>query len=554
MGVDYVDTDPDRRPAAHKNGPSVGEVTDPFRGASYDVTAIYKNIETDIFDLNARLSPECQAYVSRKAVLKRVRKLWPMYVDAGRMRPDRALRKYMPVGEGFVTQDGLSPIERMDVVEIDDWEFDLFTIIEGGHAADAFTPEALTKAIEFKKGHATVRLTATVAIDVETRCVLAVHTTPFRPSTPGSVSALRGVLTDKSRLAALCGCASDWPMHGMPGEVSTDGGPAFKGDFAAAVRKLGLERRQAGADPRMRGHVESFFERFMGLCQIFTGQSFSNVVKKGDYPAEQAASMMADDFRKLLVRFIVDDYHHSKNDGLADLTPYRAWRQAKNQLNPSVNDFQRFVAFGVPVDNRTIDKSGITFLRLQYIHPSMGILHGAVGRRRLGIIFDPHDLGTILVRVPKDLREHFGERQSYLPFTAAGMEGVSVDEHMRNNAEILRAAREAYTEGLPYRIGAHKAFLAASEAALRRAGMPSDELTSKEWDAFLAAIERGGERLVQPRTVPSGTPMGLDAGPDTLGDSLDETAPAPTATPEAGPDRSRFAKSINLLFEDEDEE
>ncbi|WAP70070.1 integrase core domain-containing protein [Jiella pelagia] len=130
-------------------------------------------------------------------------------------------------------------------------------------------------------------------------------------------------------MAKWAGCRSDWAMFGRFECLATDGGPPFRDEFEDAVRHCRSGRSLPDQDPRMRGTIESFFRLFRRLCRYFTGQSFSNVVEKGDYEAEEMASLVFEGLVRAAIVFIVDSYHHRKHRGLGGRTPYAVWNEAR---------------------------------------------------------------------------------------------------------------------------------------------------------------------------------------------------------------------------------
>jgi transposase InsO family protein len=524
--------------------------------AKPEITEVYASVQSDIQLLNGRLSPESQVYVSERAVRRRVRKLTPMFLDLGRLGPDRTARKYSPVGDGLITLDGLTELSRMDRVEMDDWEMDLHVVVPHKHARDRLTAKGRRKLKQMRKDKETVRCTVTVGIDVVTKCIVALSVSPFAPSVVGSKSALRMIVADKSKLAAFAEAASDWPMCARPLEIATDAGPAFRGDFHESVIGLGIEHRFPAGGPTSRGTIEAFFRTFKRFCRKFTGQAFANVVEKGDYPAEQLASLLVEDLQKLLIRFIVDDYHHRPHRGLAGKRPYTAWHEAGNDLGPLPDHFQKMIAFGIPLQDRKISAAGVRYLHADYKHPKMGRLHSLVRGGSLTVIVDPHDMGTMLVRIPDEFKPEFPDDDGYLVFEAQGLHGTSVAEHVTDNSVLLKIEREENQAGLPFRLGAHRAMTAAAEQARKRANVPPDELPRQQYERFVRAIESHSARVVAARIVPSAEPMD-GAGPDGLGRVIAVPQRARLARPDdaaraAGSPMSSLARSINR-YDEEDE-
>lgn len=513
---------------------------------------VFTRVETDLMILNRRLPPGEQVTVAESTIRRRIRKLPPLLVDLAHLGPKRTELKYAPVGKGLISVDGLTPLARMDRVEMDDWEMDLFTILGDRRVRPHLTPAVRAEERRLKKNRTVVRCTVTVAIDVVTKCVVGLHVTPFAPSTAGSKSALLSILADKNGIAKLAGASSQWPMTSRPGEVSTDGGPAFGREFHETLGKLRIEHRLPGKDPRTRGTIESFFRTLKRLCRIYTGQSFSNVVEKGDYQSERLASLLSEDIYLRLVRFIVDEYHHRPHDGLGGMRPFEAWRRADNDLDPPPDHFNRLLAFGLAVRNRVVAVDGVTFLHARYQHPLMGKLRGFLGDRRVTIVTDPNDMGRILVSVPPDLRTHFPGEGAYLVFEADDADGVPVVEWLHENRQLRAFEKAEKLAGNPFRLMAHHDLMKDAEEARRRAGVPSHVVSEEQFNRMVRMVERRGHVAVMRRPVPAGPAMGGDVGPGRIGNSVatprgGRRRPGTTTQPPAALDGS-----VNLYGEDDE--
>lgn len=510
---------------------------------------IYENVLLRLEHENRNREPEDRLSVSEPAVRRRVRKLDPLFKDAGRLGEERARRKYTPVGQGLESVNGIEPLERMDRVEIDDWEMDLFTLVNGKHARDKLSPKARVAAKDVIRA---TRCTVTVAIDVATRCVVGLNVSPSEPSVAGARGALRSVLVDKTPLAQAAKCRCDWPMFAKPREVATDGGPVFKGEFHESVERLGIGHRYPGGNPTRRATVESFFRMLKAFCRRFTGQSFSNVVKRGDYEAAKLASLFAVDLEALLVKFIVDYYHERSHSELGGVRPRTAWETAANMLTAPPDPIQRQVGFGIRLDDRTIDAAGVTFLHIQYRHDKMALLHGSVGKRRLTAIVDPHDLRSILVRVPEEAKRNLDGEGDYMVFTArTEFRGVSALRHMNNNATLRVLQSLESAAGQSIRQDALRSIKSAAEKARIRAGVPSDILSAETYLKLFAEFERGGSKATKPRPAPTGPPMSADDEPGILGESMARPAgPVREVRPVTAPGVT--PRSINRYSEDDE--
>ncbi len=468
---------------------------------------VYEDVLTDLKEMNEGKPEEEWATVGETAVLRRINKLEPFKVRAGREGVDRAMRHFTSVGQGL---DITEPLRR---VEMDDWEMDLHVLVE---------KSSVWKALSKKQRDLVprVRCSATVAIDVATRAIVGFNMTAAAPSTVRSKAALRSVLVDKSDFSAWAGAKSTWHMYGRGFDVATDGGPAFRGDFALAVIRSRMKHVLPEQDPRMRGTIESFFRLFRRLCRFFAGQAFSNVVEKGEYDAEKMASLTVDELYRLAVRFIVDLYHHRKHRGLEGRTPFAVWNErAAKGLRPPFSEKEIIAAFGIRAE-ATIDKHGVLYMGNSYQGGANGepnliaALHRILPNPKVSIVVDPFDLKTLFVCVPRAYRDHpeLGNEDFVLAECLnPAVHGRTLDDLLSADANVRALAKREEAAGRPFRLGAHKDLRDAGEMTRARAGHPEFTFTQSEYDRAIAAMDRKG-RAALGRVEYGADPID-DAGP-----------------------------------------
>ena len=247
----------------------------------------------------------------------------------------------------------------------------------------------------------------------------------------------------------------------------------------------------------MRGTMKSFFRTFKRLCRYFAGHAFKDVVEKGDYPAEQMASLVVEQVQMAAVRFIVDYYHHRKHRGLEGGTPYGRWLELSGKgMPPDLPAQQLKVAFGFRA-KRAISKHGIESLGLSYNSNPLAFLHGLVGAQRVDTIVDAEDLDVMLVYIPKKYRgriKQVPEDQVYLevPSVDGCGNGKTLVDLLQARKEVRELVRKEQEAGRTFRLNAHRDFLELSQSAMKAAGLPSHELTQKQFDMVLGLIERSG--------------------------------------------------------------
>lgn len=479
--------------------------------------------------------------VSDKALRRRIGELDPFLVMAGRDGLDRALRAFALSGVGLpVTR----PLER---IEMDDWEFDLHALVVKSKAWRAMDP-AKRKAVP------RVRCTLTVAIDVATRAVVGLNVTTGSPSGATSKTVLRSTCVDQTPLAKYLGCLSDWPMFGRGEYFATDGGPAFREEFQMAVRRSRAGHTVPDQDPRMRGTVESFFRRFKVFCRNFSGQAFANVVERGDYQAEKAASLTVEELYALLIRYVVDVYHHAEHRGLEGSSPYATWRRlAADGLEPPHSDMELKVAFGYRV-NRTMSREGIRLFDLRYLvsdKNAYGELLKIVGNAKVEIVVDPFDMTSILLKLPKraigDPRMPDGDFM-----VLRTVDDVAKDQTLgdilaarEDVREFVEAERK---EGREIRLKGEAELFEKGLEAMRRANIPVYGFTQGQLDAMLNLKDRKSLAATG-KVKHSATPTTVES--ESYGEIVASETKAPDKGTRKKPRSRSYGGSINTYGEDE---
>lgn len=457
---------------------------------------ILDRVEVELLKLRKQRK-ESFKLVSQSTIDRRIAKLEPFHVVAGRLGEDRALRKFLLVGRG---PEAHYPLHR---VEMDDWEADLMTLLIDSGSWEMMDE---TQRAQVKR----VRCTVTIAIDVMTRCIVGFNVSETTPSTPGAKAALRSITVDKTRLARYAGVKeATWHMCGRPEGLFTDGGPVFQNEFREAAKHCGIDYSRPDPDPRKRGHVEAFFRYLRRFCRFFTGQTFSNVVAKGDYPAEAFASLTVEEFRNALIKFIVEVYHNAPRRPLNRKTPAEMWaRETENYAPAEVTPAQRLYAFGFKQRKVALDGQGVLHLNISYNSAALGEIWKSFAngnqikdRRsvRVDLVIDPGDLGHVFVHVPRQLiaqLQAFAPAQMHgefleVPALHRGHQGRTLAEHLLDNAGIRKYVQEQRDlKGQIIRIEANESLTELGRRAAVRAGVASHMLTAKDYEHLVTKFRR----------------------------------------------------------------
>jgi putative transposase len=261
------------------------------------------------------------------------------------------------------TENGLQVKRPGQRIEMDEWKIDLLVLMTFAGLAEKMTDEErdLIKS---------TRIWVSVVIDVATRCILAMRFSARAPSEDSSMAALEMAVSDKSMLSAVIGAGTPWIYNVLFSNLVTDWGPAFRATrLRAAVAQLrGTHQFTAAGWAAGRGTIESVFKtQGMRFMHWFEGRTFSNVVDRG--PNGTDAKLNIDELNRMLVRAVVDIYHHTPHDGLNGATPHNEWLRltAKYGILPPLHPDQRRHVFGTKIAKAISDK-GVRFLGIHYQH------------------------------------------------------------------------------------------------------------------------------------------------------------------------------------------
>ncbi|MGU3493955.1 Mu transposase C-terminal domain-containing protein [Xanthobacteraceae bacterium A53D] len=410
---------------------------------------------------------------SRRAFETVVKRLDPFQVYAARNGVDAAKRKFS------IVRGGLEVTRPLEVVEGDGHTIPLSTLMSMTEIWDRLSPEARAE-IECS------RLKVSVVLDVATRCALGLLLVKD-VSSASSIETLRMAVSDKREMARSLGCQTPWDMLGTFETIITDNGPEYANEwFQTAVVGLHAEASFPPTGvPQMRGHIERFFRTMhTDLFSRFSGRTFENVVRKGDYDPEDNASLLVDELWRLIVRWVVDVYHNTPHSGLGGETPRSAWLRLIKlyppQLPPDVDRARHL--FGLDVD-RQIGNHGVRVFGLNYQSVELQKLRRLKPNGKVRVRIDRADIGHISV-------EKSTGGWLTVERLRHGFDGVSARQWMlaaerlrRRNADLAKVSEAAVFEALAEIEG-------SARAAEARAGIESSLLDHKSIAAFERAFTK----------------------------------------------------------------
>jgi putative transposase len=259
---------------------------------------------------------------------------------------------------------GIETSRALQRVEIDEYTVDLFVLMKSTDLFDHL-PQSIKDIIGLD-GCAR-RVTLSAAIDVHTRCFLALQIVPEGIESPLRQT-LEMIYTDKNPIADAAGAKFGWPMAGAPETGVLDRGNAYVIDDAYDVlASLGITNLGAPAGkPWLKPFIERVFRTIHSeLLLRFSGRAFSNVVERGDNDPEARATLTLEAFLIWLVRWTVDAYHTKYHKGLG-MSPNRAWKEAIKECKPrSLTSDEMREAFGVR-GRRKLSQTGLRVSHIDY--------------------------------------------------------------------------------------------------------------------------------------------------------------------------------------------
>lgn len=443
---------------------------------------------------------------------------------AAREGLEAARKKFAIVrGGGIFTR----PLER---VEMDEWRVSLHTVLRKAGLWDTLSPQ-VQEAVDRS------RVWLSAVIDTATECVLALRFLDSAPCSDSAIAAVEMAVSDKSRIAELVGTETPWDQHGVFETVAMDAGAAFIATATQAViRDLGAEPFYPPAGlPYLRPRIERLFGTFQRhVIRYFPGQTFENVIAKGDYDSEGNACIDIEELNRVFVRYVVDVYHNTPHQGLAGETPRNAWLRltAKWGVLPPPDVTTHRHIFGLHCE-RYISNRGVRVLGLDYQSEELQRFRHSIRQKLAMVRVNRFDLGAISVWT----------KDGWLTVPPADdtlrLDGVTCWEWVaaakdlrRRNAEMAQLAAGTVATALA-------SIRQTAEMAVARAELGSPVMTGEAFEKLDRDLFRTfGFAAHGP--VAEGDPLGLDGTEDPAcppHDSTDDQVQLPAISgPSSAPD------------------
>jgi putative transposase len=309
----------------------------------------------------------------------------------------------------------------------------------------------------------------TLAIDVASRCVLAVYIAMDRPNAATVALLLTRVVLPKAQWLASIGLPSvEWPMNGLPEALHLDNAAEFRSRaLRTGCRQYGIDLvyRPVGR-PNFGGHIERLNRTLMERLRGLPGASQTIEIRrrKKAPPPEASAKLSLREFERWLVLEIAQRYHHSEHRGLMGSTPDAAWRamQPKQVRKVPSDPAQqlRFLIQFLPLQHRTIQNDGLSLFYLRYWHPIFAAWREL--KRQVTVRYHPEDLSRIFVTA--DGRTYVEARFAHL-----ARPPISLAEQRMARRALRAAGQPALSEALIFKaIEQQRDLVARATAQTRR--------------------------------------------------------------------------------------
>ncbi|PZX06851.1 DDE-type integrase/transposase/recombinase [Celeribacter halophilus] len=306
----------------------------------------------------------------RNTIYRRLAQFTKFELVVGRAGIQEAMKEFSP------TQHGVRALKPGELIELDFWHGDVFTLRQKSDFWGLLSPDlqekleqkVKNKKTKKKKKKKAQRLWVCAAIDVATRMILGIGVAETA-NVRTVIEVLDMTTRDKSQYSQLAGCSMAWSQATGIGTVVVDtGNEFFDAQVQAAIVGLGGSYIYGRTGvPMDKPFVERFFRtlRMMFADELpgKTGYSPDCLIA---YDKEGMAAFDADVFRHLLVRFCVDYYPLQEHMGLMGKRPVDQWKDAMKYGAvgaPSVRVRRR--ATGLKL-SRKLTKEGVRILGVPF--------------------------------------------------------------------------------------------------------------------------------------------------------------------------------------------
>lgn len=318
-----------------------------------------------------------------------------------------------------VKKKGLEVTRPLQIVEMDEHQMDVSIMLTKNGIMEHLHPDAQVRI----KGLG--RLWLSVALDAYSRVLVGAKFLKGSPDANSAVATLSMIARNKDMLAASVGAISGWSQCGTPENIHTDAGAGYVSSRfeLACLMFCGRHRIPPSKHPHLRARVERFFRTInQRYIHLFSGQTFSNPLKRDEYDSEKYAHLTDDEFADLVLRLLIDCYHNTPHSSLG-MTPLEAWERGSKTgsgaVAPPPTPERYREIFGATI-TRSIGNEGMKIAGNIYSSPELLEIRKKWFRHKLMVRMDDADISSICVK-------HRRRNQWIkVPAVFDGLKGVSI--------------------------------------------------------------------------------------------------------------------------------
>lgn len=261
----------------------------------------------------------------------------------------------------------------------------------------------------------------TLGIDVFSRMIMGFYISYEPVSFFNTGQCILNMIMPKDDFLKQQGVEGEWPIYGLPREISTDNAKEFRGvDLTRFCEQYTIEIDWRPVGRSFYGaNVERVFRTLSSEVHSLSGATFSDIVKKGNYNSEKASAMSIGEFEKWFTELIVNVYHKNEHSELG-MTPEEKYMEGifglgeypGTGLPPIIENTKALRYALLPSIERTVQKTGITIDHVTYFSEVLRkwIVPQAAAKKKKSKLFickrDPRDISKIYFYDP-DIKEYF---------------------------------------------------------------------------------------------------------------------------------------------------
>lgn len=261
----------------------------------------------------------------------------------------------------------------------------------------------------------------TLGIDVFSRMVMGFYISYQPVSFFNTGQCILNMIMPKDDFLKQQGVEGEWPIYGLPREVSTDNAKEFRGlDLTRFCEQYSIEVDWRPVGRSYYGaNVERVFRTLSSEVHSLSGTTFANIVQKGKYNSQKKSVMTISEFEKWFTELIVNVYHKNVHSEIG-MTPEEKHMEGifglgdypGTGLPPIIENTKSLRYSLLPSVERTVQKIGITIDHITYFSEVLRkwiIPQSATKKDRSDLFIckrDPRDVSKIYFYDP-DIKKYF---------------------------------------------------------------------------------------------------------------------------------------------------